>query len=369
MSTSQTFAACSLRPSGSRPACLVGQDCILRAGFQPALAGLFTSDSGGLPTRPRLQTHPTVLAGFQVPRKVCGISQNWLPHRSVFRKLLPGALLAASLFAQAPPERPRITGAAHIAYCVTDLKQARAYYEDFLGFQEAFSLKSPDGSDDIVFIKINDHQFIELWREAPKNYGYLHDVAFQTENARGLRAWLAAHAVKVSDAVANDVAGDLSFEFTDPFGFTIQLVEYVPDSWTGRTKSKFMPETRPSTHIDHLGILIGNREVAAKFYGDNLGFAVEGDGSKQRIGDGPDRFELGFERKPPGPDRFHIKNHICLSAPDVPKLAAMLKAKPAAKNFKEIETHQLDNGKHVAELYDLDGNRVEIMEPPGSSTK
>jgi hypothetical protein len=31
---------------------IVGQDCILRAGFQPALAGLFTSDSGTLPTCP-----------------------------------------------------------------------------------------------------------------------------------------------------------------------------------------------------------------------------------------------------------------------------------------------------------------------------
>jgi hypothetical protein len=29
----------------------VGQDGILRAGWQPALVGLFTSDSGGLPTR------------------------------------------------------------------------------------------------------------------------------------------------------------------------------------------------------------------------------------------------------------------------------------------------------------------------------
>jgi lactoylglutathione lyase len=283
--------------------------------------------------------------------------------------LLAGALLAASLFAQAPTERPRITAAAHMAYCVSDLKQARAYYEDFLGFQEAFALKNPDGSDHVVFIKINDYQFIELWQEAPRNHGYLHDVAFQTEDARGLLSWFAARAVKVSDAVAKDVAGDLGFDVTDPFGFTIRLVQYAADSWTARTKGKFMPETRPSTHIDHLGILIGDKEVAAKFYGDNFGFAAEGDGSKRRIGDGPDRFELGFERKPPGPGRFHIKDHICLSAPDVPKLAAMLKAKPAAGSFKEIETHQLENGKHVAELYDPDGNRVEVMEPPVLTTK
>jgi len=41
----------------------VGQDGILRAGWQPALVGLFTSDSGGLPTRRTqrvpLPTRPT----------------------------------------------------------------------------------------------------------------------------------------------------------------------------------------------------------------------------------------------------------------------------------------------------------------------
>jgi hypothetical protein len=52
----------------------VGQDCIL-PGFQPVLAG----DSGGLQTRRRLKTCPTVLAGFQVLGKVCGIGRFRLP--------------------------------------------------------------------------------------------------------------------------------------------------------------------------------------------------------------------------------------------------------------------------------------------------
>ena len=55
---------------------------------------------------------------------------------------------------------------------VTDLAKARAYYKDFLGFEEAFTLKNPDGSDHIAFIKINDHQFIELLLEPPKNHGF-----------------------------------------------------------------------------------------------------------------------------------------------------------------------------------------------------
>jgi catechol 2,3-dioxygenase-like lactoylglutathione lyase family enzyme len=276
-------------------------------------------------------------------------------------KLCPMLLIAICLVPFSM-ERPRITGIAHFGYYVGNLNKARAYYVDFLGFAEAFCLKNPDGSEHAAFIKINDHQFIKLVAESPKNHGFLHEVAFQTDDARGLRTLLASGDVEVPGAVVKDQVGNLSFQINDPFGFTIRIIQYQPGSLTARGKGKFMPPARFSTKIDHVGLLFDDREKAAKFYGDAFGFTR--DGNKMRIGDGPDRFELGFERKPPTADRFHIKNHICLSVVDVSKVVTILRAKPAAQNFREIETHVLENGKHVAEMYDPDGNRVELMEPP-----
>lgn len=263
-------------------------------------------------------------------------------------------------------KRPQIKGVAHIAYYVSDMAKARAYYVDFLGFQEAFSLKNADGSEHVAFVKINDHQFIELIAEAPQNYGFVRDVAFETDDAKGMRDYLASIGVKVPEKVVKDQVGDLSFEIIDPSGFTIQIVQYQPKSMASRTKGKFMPAARISTNVDHVGLLVKNREESWKFYGDAFGFVKEGDGSKMTVGAGPDRFELGFERKTPVKARFQVKNHICLSAPDVPKVSAMLFAKPVAKQFEnpKNENHQLGNGKHVQELYDLDGNRVELMELP-----
>ena len=60
-----------------------------------------------------------------------------------------------------------------------------------------------------------------------------------------------------------------------------------------------------------------------------------------------------------------MKDHICLSSPDVPKMTAELKAKPQITEFPDAiaDIHQLDNGKNVVEIYDLDHNRVETMEP------
>jgi lactoylglutathione lyase len=255
---------------------------------------------------------------------------------------------------------------AHMGYYVTDLGKARAYYEGLLGFQEAFALKNADGSDHAVFIKINDHQYIELVAETPKNHGFLYDVAFETNDAKGMRDHLASLGISVPGKVVKDATGNLSFDITDPSGFTIQIVQYMPDSLTSRSKGKFMPSSRISTHIDHLGLLVNDRESSWKFYGDTFGFVKEGDGSKMAVPGSEDRFELGVERKPPTIDRYHVKDHICLSAPDVPKVTAELQAKPAMSEFPKAiaDIHQLGSGKHVIEIYDADGNRVELMEPP-----
>ena len=110
-------------------------------------------------------------------------------------------LLAVALTAHArdlEPGRPRIEGIAHMAYYVGNVSQARAYYEDFLGFEEAFALKNADGSDHVVFVKVNDRQFIELFVEPPTSHGFLHDLAFWTSDAAAVRAALTARAQPVS---------------------------------------------------------------------------------------------------------------------------------------------------------------------------
>jgi predicted enzyme related to lactoylglutathione lyase len=190
-------------------------------------------------------------------------------------------------------------------------------------------------------------------------------VGFETNDAKGMRDHLASLGIAVPEKVVKDATGNLSFDITEPSGFTIQIVQYLPDSLTGRTKGKLMPASRISNHIDHLGLLVNDRESAWKFYGDTFGFVKEGDGSKMAVPGSEDRFELGVERKAPTIDRYHVKNHICLSAPDVPKVTAELQSKPAMAEFPKAiaDIHQLGSGKNVIEIYDLDGNRVELMEP------
>ena len=317
------------------------------------------------------------LATWNLAKPSCGFGNGSNPRLRACRNAIAGvAILCAALVAvptaacRAQSSQARIMGMAHMAYYVSDLKKARDYYEGWLGFEEAFVLRNADGSEHVVFIKINDRQYIELYNETPKNHGFIHDAGFETNDAKGMRDHLAAVGVMVPDQVSKDASGNLSFDILDPSGFTIQIVQYLPNSMTGRAKGKFMPASRISDHIDHIGLLVNDRAESWKFYGDAFGFTKEGDGSKMAVPDSPDRFELGVEKKTPIAEaRFHIKDHICLSNPDVPKMTAELRAKPQISEFPEAiaDTHQLDNGKNVVEIYDLDKNRVEVMEPAKAS--
>src|SRR5580704_15869457 len=62
------------------------------------------------------------------------------------------------------------------------------------------------------------------------------------------------------------------FNIKDPDGHIVEIVEYEPDSWTAREAGKFMPPTRISDHIMHVGVLVGDLDKSMAFYHGLLGF-------------------------------------------------------------------------------------------------
>src|SRR5438067_13507794 len=106
---------------------------------------------------------------------------------------------ALSVLAGETPRRPPILGLSHIALYVHDLDKSRAFYKDFLGFAEPYSLKNPDGTIHLTWIKINDEQTIELFPEKEADSDRLYHIALETTDAAAMREYLAAHGVKVPD--------------------------------------------------------------------------------------------------------------------------------------------------------------------------
>jgi catechol 2,3-dioxygenase-like lactoylglutathione lyase family enzyme len=56
-----------------------------------------------------------------------------------------------------------ITGIGHVALKVHDLDKSLAFYRDKLGFPEMMRLDKPEGGVWLVYLRITDEQFIEIF--------------------------------------------------------------------------------------------------------------------------------------------------------------------------------------------------------------
>src|SRR3954447_22721586 len=177
------------------------------------------------------------------------------------------------LVVDAQPKRPSIVGLSHIALYAHDLEKTRAFYKDFLGFAEPYSLPNADGTLHLTWIKINDRQTIELFPEKEAGSDRLYHIALETDDAVAMRDYLAAHGVKVPDKVGTGKIGNQNYFINDPDGHIVEVVQYADDGWTMQNKGKFMPDTRISDHMPHVGILVGDVEESKKFYEGILGFS------------------------------------------------------------------------------------------------
>src|SRR5215813_10474132 len=187
--------------------------------------------------------------------------------------LLLGLLATGPAWSQInPPARPKITGVAHIALAVHDIEKARVFYKDFLGFGEPYKLDNPDGSLSLIFIKVNDRQYIELFPEKAANTDRLLHISIEVDDAEAMRAYLRSKGIKTPDKVGKGRIKNSNFNVTDPDGHTVEIVQYEPDGFSVREKGKFMSDARVSDRILHLGIIVGDLAAANRFYGDILGF-------------------------------------------------------------------------------------------------
>jgi catechol 2,3-dioxygenase-like lactoylglutathione lyase family enzyme len=290
-------------------------------------------------------------------------------------KISPLILLAAALpfLALGSPQRPRITGVSHIALFVHDMAQSRAFYEDFLGFAEPFFTTNKDGALHVVWIKINDRQSIELFPEKQAGSDRLNHIALETDNAPAMRDFFAAQGLKVPDTVGKGRIGNLNFNATDPDGHTVEIVQYAPDGWTVREQGKFMPDSRISTHMTHVGVLVGDLDPALKFYRHILGGKETWRGGRDakelswvnvKLPDTDDYVEFMLYSELPAPGKRGKQHHLCLVVPDVAKTKATLEKRASRINYtRPLEIATGINRKRQLNLWDPDGTRVELMEP------
>src|ERR1700722_9109188 len=176
--------------------------------------------------------------------------------------------LTASLFAQ-PPQRPQITGVAHISLLAHDFEKTRAFYSQFLGFQEPYTFENADGSTAMTFFKINDRQYIEVAPEHAAGTDRLSHISLETDDIEALRAYLASKGVKVPSEAHRVRIGNLAFNIVDPAGHTVEITQYTPDGWTMKAKGQYMSDKQISHRMTHVGIIVTDLDPEHKSYTDN----------------------------------------------------------------------------------------------------
>jgi len=291
---------------------------------------------------------------------------------------LAAVIVAALFFSAWPalgsePPRPRILGLSHVALFVQDIGKSRAFYKQFLGFDEPFSLKRETGELHLTWIKINDHQTIELFPEKEARSDRLNHVAIETDNAEAMRAYLSSRGVKTPAKVDKGRIGNLNFNVTDPDGHAVEIVEYTSEGWTLREKGKFMPDTRISTRLMHAGILVGELEPALKFYRGILEGRETWRGANNprqlswvnvKLPESDDYFEFMLYAELPAPDKRGSQHHLCLEVADVEKAKATLEGRASRIGYpRPFQINVGVNRRRQLNLWDPDGTRIELMEP------
>jgi catechol 2,3-dioxygenase-like lactoylglutathione lyase family enzyme len=269
--------------------------------------------------------------------------------------------------------RPHITGVSHIALYVKDMDKSRAFYKDFLGYDEPFSLDKPTGGLDLTFIKINDRQWIELFADREPETDRLHQIAFETDDAEALRTYLASRGIKVPDKVSKGRIGNLNFTVKDPDGHIVEFVQCLPGGWTLQDAGKHMPDTRLSTHLKHIGFAVDSLNRSLAFYSGILGFKEIWRGSSTgqqlswvnlKVPDGDDYVELMLYKDPPSLLRLGSMNHLSLEVPDITKTVAALESRSARTKYgRTLAVRTGINRKRQLNVFDPDSTRTEFMEP------
>src|SRR3954451_19423496 len=145
---------------------------------------------------------------------------------------ITGVGLPPSPAAETVP-RPKVLGVAHLAVYVKDLAKTRRFYEDFMGFEEAFTLPPKGGGPGvrIMFVKVNDHQYFEIFNEADRGEGQLNHISFYTDDADRMYAYLKSKGIEVmgdKGSVGKGQTLNKNFNVKDPDGHIVEIVEYRP---------------------------------------------------------------------------------------------------------------------------------------------
>jgi catechol 2,3-dioxygenase-like lactoylglutathione lyase family enzyme len=284
-------------------------------------------------------------------------------------------ILATFALAQTPPPA-KIYGIAYVRLKASNFEASADTYTKILGLTTGtYGCK---GVKDPCYV-VNPRQHIELAHADASTPGsWLDEVAFRTDSASKMRAYLQAQGLTVS-AVQTTPNGESFIETPDPEGNRLAFVE-LPAT----TKLHAFPANQVSHRIFHAGFVAKSLPAMRHFYVDQLGFRPYWKGGFKdlppgtpekdsdidwfeiQVPDGSDWVELMLNI-PANADHqeLGVQNHFCLGVPNMEKALAQLHQNGLAPDskFADDKSEIGRDGKWQFDIFDPDWTRIELMEP------
>lgn len=128
-----------------------------------------------------------------------------------------------------------ITGLTHAAVRVTDLSKSLEFYSGLLGLPEQFSLTREGGEPWLVYLKIADRQFIELFPgaegpfEKPNSAALVH-ICLEVDDIQATYSELTSRGLVANGEPVCGADGSWQFWTADPDGNPIEFHQFTAES-------------------------------------------------------------------------------------------------------------------------------------------
>ncbi|PRX09237.1 UNVERIFIED_ORG: lactoylglutathione lyase [Martelella mediterranea] len=128
------------------------------------------------------------------------------------------------------------TGIAHVAIRCTDIEKSLEFYQTVFGFPEMFRLNQDDGRVWLVYLKVTDTVYLELFPEGEgnpvpgPNATGLNHFCVETGDIDAAAKRFADMNVPLAKPVVTGRDGNRQCWVDDPDGNRIEVMQMMPDS-------------------------------------------------------------------------------------------------------------------------------------------
>lgn len=145
-----------------------------------------------------------------------------------------------------------ISGIAHVAIKVTDLDRTLEFYTGKLGFAEMMRLNHDDGSVWLVYLRITDDQYLEVFTGAENdrapgwNANGMNHMCLAVDDVQRLVGELEAVGIPLLLPLKRALDGNLQAWIEDPDGNRIELMQMDADSLQLKAIARLRQDRQPA---------------------------------------------------------------------------------------------------------------------------